>query len=611
MAARTHTIKEGRGLFVLFTAIALLSAAYDSNAAAPTTAPTSAAEFFDPTHAHTIHIRMSAERWKLLEPGAASRYVQTQQAAKKKGPPPTDLAALADDISIRQGSAAYAFVKGDVELDVQSLADVGIRLKGHFSYSVSQSSPRRPMRFDFDRFVENQRFAGVASVNLNNHAVDPSQARETLAYELFRELDVPAPRTGYALVYVTVPGLYDNEYLGLYTLIEEIDSKFVKKHFGNSNGMLFKPSGMRGLAYFGDAWPPYESRYLPKSAVDDNLAKRMIELARLINRADDATFKQNIASYLDADELLRYVAVSGALANFDSFTSTGHNYYLYANPADGRIAIIPWDLNMTFGGYSWVGTDSQIENMSIMHPYVDNNYLIERLLTIDIYRNAYREHVRKLAEKFMSAETIKRRLASIAPVFAQADQAARQAGKIGSPTTRPATYPGLRQPDLMSYVENRAKSMQLQLEGKERGYIPVFRDPETVPREWAKVVLPAAALMDAIDANADGRLDEAEITAAINQLLETAEAPPNGSLDLPTATRALDQIMTDEMRRCASAEAWAKWLFHIADSNHDGKITAAKILAAWKRLLASADRDYDGMMGGRELVETLSGTGPP
>ena len=37
--------------------------------------------------------------------------------------------------------------------------------------------------------------------------------------------------------------------------------------------------------------------------------------------------------------------------SFDSFTSTGHNYYLYRDPRDPRFAILNWDWNLSFGTF--------------------------------------------------------------------------------------------------------------------------------------------------------------------------------------------------------------------------------------------------------------------
>jgi len=225
---------------LLYLSCLLFAASLASMAAGPI----SPRELFEPARAHTIQIKMSGERWDLLQPGAGA---QKASAA-------TNLAqAKAAGVRLRSGSPpSYAYVLCDMELDGKQVADVGLRFKGNSSYAVSATTLRRPMKLDFDRFAEGKRFAGVESFNLSNTSFDPSQVREALAFWLFHKLDVPASRTGHALVYLTVTGKYDREYLGLYTLIEEIDQHFLKKHFGNSDGLLLKPSGMRGFAYLGE-----------------------------------------------------------------------------------------------------------------------------------------------------------------------------------------------------------------------------------------------------------------------------------------------------------------------------------------------------------------------
>ena len=227
-------------------------------AGAEVTAPPSAKELFDPTRVHAIHLRISAEGWKLLQPGAV-----THKPSKRSAPATQP---NKDDVRTISGAAGarFAYVRSDIYFDGERVSDLGIRLKGNSSYSVSASSPRRPFKLDFERFVDGRHFAGLSSLNLNNAAFDPSQARETLAFELFREMSVPAPRTGSSLVYLSVPGLYDHEYLGLYTMVEEVDHKFLKRNFDRSDGLLLKPGGMRGLVYFGEDWAAYK-RYNPKA----------------------------------------------------------------------------------------------------------------------------------------------------------------------------------------------------------------------------------------------------------------------------------------------------------------------------------------------------------
>jgi hypothetical protein len=581
---------------------ATLAVFFCASVAAGAAAAVSPGEVYDPGRAHTIQIKLSAERWNLLQPG---------EGAKKVGGGANREQAKAAGVRLRPGSPAYAYVLSEMEFDGQHVVDVGLRFKGSSSYAVSAGTLRRPMRVDFDRFVEGGRLAGVESFNLSNTSFDPSQVREALAFWLFEKLDVPASRTGHALVYLTVAGKYDREYLGLYTLIEEIDPHFLKKHFGNSDGLLLKPAGMRGFAYLGENWDQYKGICSPRSKERPELCQKVIELAKLINRADDATFRAKIGSLLAVDEFLRFVAVNSAVINFDSFLSTGHNYYMYVNPADGRIYFIPWDMNMSFGGYGWLGTDDEVVQTSITRSYADHNILIERLLAIDEYASAYRAHMQKLATNCFNPEKMRQQREFLRPVLQAADKAARDAGRIGNPTTRSVSGMGLNAPELWPFIERRAESIRLQLEGKQVGFKPDFRNPKRVLADWAPLTVAAVTFMNAADTDGDRRLNDPEAMAAIKRLLAAANIPAEGSMDRPTAVTVIEKLMPDDLRRRVPAKAWADWLFGIADANNDGWVSAQEMFATYRRFQSGFDRDRDGLMDGRDMLEALGAAGAP
>jgi spore coat protein H len=571
-----------------------------SVAAAPR-APVSPGEVYDPFRAHTIHLKLSSEGWDLLQPGAGAQKAGTttnREQGKIAG------------VRLRPTSPTFAYVLGEMEFNGRRIADVGLRLKGNSSYSVSAVTLRRPMRVDFDRFVEGGRFAGIETLNLSNTTFDPSQVRESLAFWLFRQLDVPASLTGHALVYLTVAGKHEREYLGLYTLIEEVDSRFLKKHFGNSDGLLLKPAGMRGFAYLGETWDQYRGICSPRGEERPEFCQKVIEFARLIHRSDDATFRAKIGSLLAVDEFLRYVAVNSALLNFDSFLSTGHNYYIYLNPADGLMYFIPWDVNMTFGAYGWLGTDEEIARTDITRSYADHNILIERLLAIDEYAKAYRAHLRKLVKTGLNTRAMRKRQKLLRPVLKSADQAVRDAGGSNTNTTS-ASGMGLNAPELWSFTERRMESIRLQLDGKQAGFKPDFRNPKRTLAEWAPLTVAAVTFMTAADTDGDRRLSDPEVMAAIKRLLAAANIPADGAMDRATAVEAIDKLMPDDLRRRVPASAWADWLFAIADVNKAGRVNADEMLAAYRRFQSGSDRDFDGLMDGRDLIEALGAAGAP
>ena len=92
--------------------------------------------------------------------------------------------------------------------------------------------------------------------------LDSAKRARRLAFALFREAGVPAPRTAMAEVTLTVPGRHDKAYLGLYTLVESVDQVFLKDRFHSDKGLLLKPQGLRGLDFLGDDWEKYRPGHI-------------------------------------------------------------------------------------------------------------------------------------------------------------------------------------------------------------------------------------------------------------------------------------------------------------------------------------------------------------
>ena len=81
---------------------------------------------------------------------------------------------------------------------------------------------------------------GMRRFNLKAMFNDPSQMREALAWYLFGVVGVPAAEHTYAKL------AFDDLYFGLFSLVEQVDKRFLKDHFGaNDEGNLYK-------AYCGD-----------------------------------------------------------------------------------------------------------------------------------------------------------------------------------------------------------------------------------------------------------------------------------------------------------------------------------------------------------------------
>lgn len=129
-------------------------------------------------------------------------------------------------------------VRGTFELLVDGvpkgplLEDVGIRRKGGFGSSRPIKTGKSGLKVRFDKFVKGQVFYGIKRLTLNNMFQDRSMLHETLTYELFHALDLPASRTGYA--FVTLNG----ENYGLFLNLETLDEISLPQWFPTTQHLL-------------------------------------------------------------------------------------------------------------------------------------------------------------------------------------------------------------------------------------------------------------------------------------------------------------------------------------------------------------------------------------
>src|SRR5213079_713754 len=102
----------------------------------------------------------------------------------------------------------------------------------------SRGSLKRSLKVDLNKYVKGQKLAGLTTLNLHNNVTDASWMNEVLSHRLYRDAGVPAPRSAYARVYLTVAGKQDHKYLGLYSIVENVDKDFVKESIAGKKGAI-------------------------------------------------------------------------------------------------------------------------------------------------------------------------------------------------------------------------------------------------------------------------------------------------------------------------------------------------------------------------------------
>lgn len=572
-----------------------------------------AAHLFGPDKVWQVHITIPTRNWEVMQPKKAPFFFGGKPAEKPAGE--------------QRGAFGYDFeyMPGDLEFDGKTYKDVGVRFKGNSTYMMSAGGLKRPFKIDIDRFTDDHDFHGLKMLNLGNNASDASQLREALGYIVFRAAGVPAPRTAFVELTLTVPGKHDREFVGLYTLIENIDKAFLNNHFPkHSKGMLVKPEGIQSLTYLGPDWQPYEDKYRPKKETDAKQQQRLREFVRLVNFADDAAFKDQIAKQLDMDLFLRYLAACAAMSNLDSFVGTGHNYFLYLNPRDDRFVMLPWDLNNALGNFGMMGSLEQQTEWTVKKPYLGSSRLTARVLAIPEYDAAYRKHLRDLIDQGFKPETLHATIdqlqKTIKPSLDKEAKAKRNdgAGMFG-------LMLGAAPPDLKKFVSQRAASVIAQLDGKAegkemRGAFAGARPAN--PANPAPVGPPphplTKAIFTAADLDKDGKLSADEAKAALERLFASCDTAKKGAIDEKAFNDGLTRLMPPRpagfgFRPPGGGSSTATTLAGILFYRTTGEnpLGGKDFVTFAEKLFRSSDKDNDGALDERELSAGLNGLTPP
>jgi len=254
------------------------------------------------------------------------------------------------------------YVRGTFQCGAETLGDVGVRYKGNSSYF--SPGPKKSFKVDFNLYVAGQNFHGFKKLNFNNNFKDPSMMREKLGYDLHLASGVPAPRTAHANLYLN--GVLQ----GVYTLVQQVDKTFLRTHFGDDSGNLFKATGFDcSLTYLGSDPALYMADYELKTNEIENDYTGFVQLVHVLNNTPDAQFQAEIETVFHVDPFLSWLAVDTMLSHLDNYSGTGHNYYLYHNPGTGRFEFIPWDANEEFGNFRGGWTADEMLTLDIYQPF--------------------------------------------------------------------------------------------------------------------------------------------------------------------------------------------------------------------------------------------------
>ena len=122
---------------------------------------------------------------------------------------------------------------------------------------------------------------------------------------------------------------------------------------------------------------------------------------RVVTALKNISEGTDLETYLDVDNILKYMAVHAFAVNMDSLSGNmAHNYYLYEY--DGQLNLLPWDYNLSFGGMSMGNTDAtSMVNDAIDTPFSGTDFF-DKLLENEEYLAKYHEYLQKLVDEYVN-----------------------------------------------------------------------------------------------------------------------------------------------------------------------------------------------------------------
>ena len=341
------------------------------------------------------------------------------------------------------------------------LEQVGVRMKGNLSRLEFVNDEGYiydlvHFKFNFSEFIPNQRLLGMSKLDLKwNRNFDHSQIKQLYAYKFFQDYLPIAPNATLGSLSITqtnVPNRSNHltTYMGVYTLLETIDRRVIKRIFpeNEANGNLYKltytydarsdsqwPANFRqsqtilvsGNTYSRieggkigienwDINPPYRPSYdLKTNKQNPNFSDmaNLIGLLKSTTNYSNAAIKNQLETKVNIDAFIMMEAIAYFIGNPDDFRNNFNNAYVYFVPSTQQAIFIPYDFDRGFGAHgNW---DPTFENnkgpsltkvapfeLALLEDNIDRQNPLYRFTVmqgaIADYLNTYRQYLNQISE---------------------------------------------------------------------------------------------------------------------------------------------------------------------------------------------------------------------
>lgn len=227
---------------------------------------------------------------------------------------------------------------------------------------------------------------------LNANYIDKSFMRHKISYDLFREMSPSnkSVRSSYIELYL------NNQYDGLYVLMEKINASFLGLNKSDSLSMLFKdPPIFRTKPYKKlDTGNIYNQKY-PKFTVC-NQSDYLETFRDFLFNSSDSEFTNHIKDWIDVKSVMDWHILLLLTHNGDGLQK---NFYLYKQDANTPFKIAIWDYDHTFGRD---GDNEKNDYRKVM--FFENSIVLNRLMQIE--STNYKKEIKERWSELRSSSII-------------------------------------------------------------------------------------------------------------------------------------------------------------------------------------------------------------
>lgn len=247
--------------------------------------------------------------------------------------PDTSLTLLnADGRTYVPGEVAITLPTGEVAFT----GSTGVRLKGSVG-SYRTLDRKAGFKLDLAHYDGTQALFGMEKLTFNNCVQDPSFVRQWATYEVLRQSGFPAPRVGYATVYV------NGELYGLYLHLETTDDAFLNRYFPNTR-----------LLYEGQIPTDFDLVNWVTFQRDVGSASDEVLMANLINALGDLARTETWAvaePFLDPDEVTLDFAAEAWVGHWDGYAFNNNNFFAHFDGNDDKLRMFIWGVDQTLSDH--------------------------------------------------------------------------------------------------------------------------------------------------------------------------------------------------------------------------------------------------------------------